>query len=702
MRGWIFAAIGFSVALASASAADRGELRVLSLETTPAPQKMLYTYLSNAAQKLFDVRRAVVVELKTPEDVHRRQAEIREKFLAALGGFPERTPLNARVVGALDGPGCRLERVIYESRPEHHVTASLFLPTGSGPGPFPGVLVPCGHSANGKGAEPYQRACILMAQNGIAVLCFDPIGQGERAQLLDQTGKPAISGSTTEHSLIGVGALLVGGNTAAFNIWDGIRGLDYLAGRPEVDPQQLGCTGNSGGGTLTAYLMALDERIVAAAPSCYITTLERLFATLGPQDAEQNITGQVAFGMEHADYLMLRAPRPTLICVGTRDYFDITGAWTTFREAKQLYGLLGYGERVDLFEYNDEHGFSRPRRQAAMRWMRRWLSHKDDAQVEGEFPIFTDPQLQCTRTGQALDDFKGRSAFDLSREKANELVAQRAAFQAGHSREEWVQEVRRLIGLPESPAAVHPVEVSRLQRDGMTIRKLTFETTPGILVPGLWYEPAAGSDKVLTLVIHGRGKQAVANAGGILESEAQAGRRALALDLRGIGETAPGEPATNKLLGTDPREAFLALHLSRPLLGQRVADVLAVVGGLIEEGVSEIRLTGMGAAGPVALHAALLEPRLAALGLNGCVVSWTDVVHTPLAVNQLTNVVPNALAVYDLPDLAAALAPRPLWLVDPVNALGRPLNAAEVEAAYEPVKKAYASQPERLMLETKP
>ena len=91
--------------------------------------------------------------------------------------------------------------------------------------------------------------------------------------------------------------------------------------------------------------MALDDRIVAAAPSCYITSLERLFATIGPQDAEQNITGQVAFGMEHADYVTMRAPQPTLICVGTRDFFDIQGAWTTFREAKLLYGMLGHGER---------------------------------------------------------------------------------------------------------------------------------------------------------------------------------------------------------------------------------------------------------------------------------------------------------------------------------------------------------------------
>ncbi len=157
------------------------------------------------------------------------------------------------------------------------------------------MLLPCGHSDNGKAYEDYQRACILLAKNGMAVLCYDPIGQGERFQRLDAQGKPVIRG-TTEHTMAGIGALLVGRQLASYRIWDGLRALDYLASRPEVDPDRLGCTGNSGGGTLTAYLMALDDRIAVAAPSCYITSLERLFATIGPQDAEQNITGQVAAG----------------------------------------------------------------------------------------------------------------------------------------------------------------------------------------------------------------------------------------------------------------------------------------------------------------------------------------------------------------------------------------------------------------------
>ena len=138
---------------------------------------------------------------------------------------------------------------------------------------------------------------------------------------------------------------------------------------------------------MTAYLMALDDRIAVAAPSCYITSLERLFATIGPQDAEQNITGQVAAGMEHADYVTMRAPKPTLLTVGTRDFFDIQGSWDTFREVKLIYGRLGFGERVDLFESDEAARLHAARGAiATARWMRRWLLEARRRRRRARFP----------------------------------------------------------------------------------------------------------------------------------------------------------------------------------------------------------------------------------------------------------------------------------------------------------------------------
>lgn len=601
------------------------------------PRKMLYTYLQGECGKAFESRRQDVAALKTEDDLRRRQDTLRAKFIEALGGLPERTPLNARVAGTVKGDGFRVEKVIYESRPQHHVTGALYIPEGKGP--FPGVLVPCGHSDKGKAEEAYQRVSILLAKNGFVVLCYDPIGQGERMQLLGADGRPAIKGNTTEHTMSGIGALLVGWSCASYRIWDGLRSIDYLASRPEVDPKRLGCTGNSGGGTMTAYLMALDDRIAAAAPSCYITTLERLFATIGPQDAEQNITGQVAFGMEQTDYVTMRAPRPTLICTGTQDFFDIRGSWVTFREAKQVYALTGHAERVDLIEYNDKHGFSQPRREAALRWMRRWLQGVDDAAVETPFPLFKEEELRCTASGQVLSELKGKSVFELNLEREKALAAARGP----------------LIAQPPAPLDLPPKP-----RGG---ERGWIEVEPGIKLAYRPYDASLPAEQRLV----------------VLRKDAAA----IAVDLRGYGETLPEGKA--QPFGADWKEAFLGIHLNRPLLIQRALDLRTANAALGRNW----SVTAVGKAVPAALYAAAHEKVIPELTLEGGIVSWASVLRHPVTTLELSNVIPGILARADLPDLAALMVPRKLTIKAPVDGAGKPVSQADLEAAYAGAREAY-------------
>ena len=640
------------------------------LKPEDQPRKMLYKYLEAECAKKFDERRKTVAALKTAEDIKKRQEELRAKFIEALGGFPDRTPLNARVVGKLEGDGFRVEKVIYESRPDHHVTGSLYIPEGKGP--FPGVLVPCGHSDKGKAEEAYQRISILLAKNGFVVLCYDPIGQGERMQLLDAAGKPIIKG-TTEHTMVEIPALLVGWSTATFRIWDGLRSIDYLASRPEVDPKRLGCTGNSGGGTMTAYLMALDERIACAAPSCYITTLERLFATIGPQDGEQNITGQVAFGMEQTDFVTMRAPKPTLICTATYDFFDIQGSWTTFREAKQIYGIFGHAERVDLIEYPDKHGFSKPRREAATRWMRRWLAGVDDAIVEGDFAVFKEQELWCTSSGQALADLKGKSVFDLIAAREKELASARRTM----PRDLLMKEVSRSLALDERAAAKHadPIQGVVVAREGYQIRKVPFNLPSGFKLASLLFLPTERSEGPVVITLDGAGK------GGPVGK--MAASMVIDLDLRGMGETAPEgkwDP-----FGREWKEAFLSIHLNKPLLGQRTEDVLQVINAW----PGPHHLVGKGAAAPVALHAAALAPRGGELTLDGMVLSWSSVALSSQSKEQLANVVPGALKSYDLPDLVASMAPQKVTIKNSVDLMGRTVSQEELEKIYSRAREAY-------------
>jgi dienelactone hydrolase len=664
-----------------------GDLGLPILSADSEPRKMLYKYHLAQAQKYFDARRETVAKLSTPEEIAKRQQYLKAKFIEALGGFPEKkSPLNARKVGDIKGDGFRVEKIIFESRPNHHVTGNLYVPAGLKKGDkVPGVLVPCGHSANGKAAEPYQKACMILAQNGMVVFCYDPIGQGERNQILSPLGRPEMKSSTVEHSLVGVGALLVGKSTATYRIWDGLRAMDYLAERPEVDPAKLGCTGNSGGGTLTAYLMALDDRIACAAPSCYITTLEKLFNTLGPQDAEQNITGQVAFGMDHADYVTMRAPRPTLICTGTYDYFDITGAWTTYREAQLTYAKLGFGERVSLFEYPDKHGFSQPRREAAARWMSRWLRGKDVPIKEGALTAFKDAELQCTRSGQVLEDFKGKSVFHFNIEDAAAFAPQRAKFPSLPA-EQRTAHMRRLLGLPERiPIAKIVYKGSNGTHKDLNAYQVTFLTEPGIKVPGIWLRGAGDFRKSdpPTIFLHEEG---------LAEALKLVGkcRNAVLVDLRGLGETAPAAFKADKpgFFGVDSKDAFMGLHLNRPLLGQRVFDLLSVL-AKVAENTDNVHIVSAGAmVGPVVLHAAALDPRIRSVQAYRTLLSWNDVVHTPASMNQLTNAVPGVLKVYDLPELAATLAPRPLML-NALDARCKVASPKEVEQTYAPCREAY-------------
>jgi len=668
--------------LAAATPAEDLKVLPASLDGVPPPG-MMRAYLLRQVREASDRRAAEFEKGKAREQIAAYQARLRQFFIDQLGGLPERTPLEPRVVGRVEGDGYTVEKVIYQSQPGHFVTAALYLPKTKPP--FPGVLVPCGHSENGKAMETYQRVSILLARNGLAALCYDPIDQGERFQLLDAKGVPQAR-TTLGHCLIGVGSILLGRNTATYRVWDGIRSLDYLESRPEVDPKRLGCTGNSGGGTLTAYLMALDPRIQAAAPSCYLTTLRRLAETIGPQDAEQNIHGQLAFGMDHADYVLMRAPRPTLLCCATHDYFDISGVWDTFRQAKRWYGRLGFPERVDLAEAEEKHGFSPLLRTAAVRWMRRWLLDADDAIVETEAKLLTDKQLQCTPQGQVMLLEGARSVYDLNRELESRLAETRRQMWAQKGAAAMLEEVRRLTGirrLNELPA-LECQKVGVVQRGGYCLEKLILRPEPGIWLPALCFLPQKSAGPA-TLYLHGGGKQVDAAPGGPIEKLVQSGQIVLAVDLRGLGETQGGKPTGyGRFLGPDWADVFLAYLLNRSYLAMRAEDILVASRFLAHYQSSPARpvhLVAVGGTGPVALHAAALEPEaFASVTLRRSIRSWAEVVRTPLARNQFANVVHGALRVYDLPDLAATLGKK-LLILEPVDPTEEPVAQSAAPGA---------------------
>lgn len=616
------------------------------------PQQMLSRYLQAQTKLAFERRREAYEKLKTPADVAAYQASIRKLLLEQFGELPDRTPLNAQVVGELQGEGYRAEKIIFESQPKHHVTAVIFLPSTKAS--HPAVLVPAGHSRDGKASN--QRVCILLARNGIAAMCYDPIGQGERYQLLDAQGEPRFK-STEEHTLVGATSMLVGRGTATYRIWDGIRGLDYLSSRPDIDATQIGVTGCSGGGTMTSYLMALDDRVACAAPSCYLTSFERLLATIGPQDAEQNIHAQIALGIDHADYLILRAPKPTIILASTRDFFDIQGTWDSYRQAKRIYTRLGFPERLQLIETDETHGYPKLQREAMAHWMSRWLLNKDERISE---PVFETPRgadVLCTPRGQVMLLDGERSVADLNVAYDQALAKQRQEIWRGADKSAALDKVRQVTGIRALGEIPKPAvrDAGVIERDGYNIQKLVFEPEPGIVLPALLYNPAKLTGSKY-LYLDGRGKQPATEAGGPLEKLALEGNVVLAVDLRGTGETGV---ASEGLWGGHWGDIFTSYLLGKSMLGMRAEDVLVAARYLAEgepqSDQADVHVIALGSAGLPALHAVALEPALfQRLELTGALASWSAYLAHPDTRGQMVNSVHGALRVYDLPDLVAS------------------------------------------------
>ncbi|MCP5118343.1 MAG: prolyl oligopeptidase family serine peptidase, partial [bacterium] len=602
----------------------------------------------------------------------------------------------ARVVGVIDREHYTIEKVIFESQPKFYVTANLYLPKRGSP-PYPAVLYPLGHERGGKSHDTWQRMLGSLATKGYIALAWDPIGQGERSQLYDADFEQRkLVRSTTEHTVLGVQCLLAGDSVARYTISDGIRALDYLLSRPEVDKTRVACTGNSGGGTHTAYLSALDDRIKVAAPSCYITSWGRLLHTIGPQDAEQILLPWISAGLDHGDFVIAFAPKPYLMLSAVRDFFSIHGARSTYSEAKVLYRKLGSAEKMSMSEVDAGHGYHRPNRLAAYEWFAQWLNGEKAEADEPEIEIAEFDELACTETGQVATSLGGETVFTLNKRRVERLDPKLPSPASGAAfRDEVRRRVRHVSGVDYKAGAVKIQPYGQIDRDGYHIEKLAYTSEPGIFVPSLLFVPEGGPARKPAIVyVHGQGKSADAGAGGDIEWFTKAGHIVLAIDLRGKGETSRLDDRN----GSDwPRyfgdydSAMTSFLIGESLVGMRAADILRGVDLLAgRDDVDRANIHGVGkqqGAVPL-LYAAALDDRLKQLAFEEMLVSSRSVVEQRIHRNVLEDIVPGLLKQYDIPDLVNSLKPRKVLLINPVNPLGNRLRPAAARQVYPSVPVA--------------
>jgi len=642
----------------------------------------LYHYLTKQCYDLLDKRDEFVSKTGTLNEWQQRQKVIRETLADIVGPFPDKTPLNARIVRTIDKGSFRLEHIIYESQPGFYVTSSLYIPGGlKRRSKAPAVIYCCGHSAEGYRSAVYQHVILNLVAKGFIVFTFDPVGQGERLEYYDpNTGKSIVGGPTKEHSYPGNQAFITGSSQARYMIWDGIRAVDYLMTRREVDPLRIGITGRSGGGTQSAYIAAFDERIFAAAPENYITNYRRLLQSIGPQDAEQVMFHFLYKGLDHPDLLIVRAPKPAMMITTTRDMFSIQGAMETEGEVSRIYKAYGMADNFSRIEDDDVHASTKKNREAMYAFFRKHLNNPGST-IDEKIQLLTNEELKVTATGQLSTSLSGETVFSLNRKEAerrlSELNIQRNdpdKFLSG-----LISSAKRLSGYKEPSESDKPVFTGRINRDNYSVEKYFVRGEGDYVIPYLLFIPSSGGKKTM-LYLDPEGKSAEAGSGAGIEKFVMQGFTVLAPDLLGTGETGPGIfRGDANFDGVSHNLWYASILAGRSITGILSGDVVKLA-GILKRNFPEAELTGFAKKEMVSvlLHSALMGKNISRIILAEPYSSFASIVmNRYYNTKYILSTIPEALTEYDLPDLAAAFAPGRLYIAGMTDGNGTAVNISD-------------------------
>jgi hypothetical protein len=627
-------ALALGLALAAAPPPEAFQL----LATPPEPGARITPYLQFQLDRAWaqdDRRRAAFAAVRTEADLRALRTGIRAKLLDRLGGLPaERTPLNARLAGTIPMRGYRIEKLIFESLPGLHVTALVYVPDAPA-GRKPAVLLACGHSPDGKSYKNYQEIAGQLARRGYVVLSWDPVGQGERSQFWDAArARSRYNLACGEHAVLGNLACLAGTSLNRYEVWDGMRALDYLLTRADVDGTRVAVTGTSGGGLQAAYLGALDERIGVVAPSCFITSMpmrmaNRIFED-PDSDPEQDPPGLVSEGIDHPGLLLLVYPRPLIVASAVKDFVPIEGARRTVRELADLYRRLGKGDRIAFAQGHHGHMFSPENRRAVYAFLDRFsgMPVRDEMDT---IEILDPKALRCTPSGQVRVDLPGRSLPEVIREdwRARRPATPKrlADLYRGTAIGEWTSE-----------------NVGGMTVDGARIDRYWLHHGP-LAIPLLHiHRPGAPRTvRIVDVGLHGKvGPTEWPEVAALLDE----GHDVLSLDLRGVGETrmryraesiddpklaALDEVAAyeNPLSGVFENHVYNAQVTGRPYFLEAIEDVEIVVRfARTQLGARQMQLRGRGDAQALAEAAAEAIEGVALRPGGEPAFRWSEAVET--------------------------------------------------------------------------
>lgn len=650
-RGLVACAAKRSIAImASATLLLAGGPRAQEVAEPP-----LLVWMNGIAQAQLQQRSDSLLGVATLAQAQERKRLVHAKLLEDLGGLPHyHGALNARITGVIRNDSYTIEKVIYESLPGFYITADVYRPNQ--PGRYPGVLLQSGHTQEGKPEN--QRVAANLALKGFVVLCFDPIGQGERVQTYSrQIDAPLAGWSVPEHVEMAAQTLLISQGLARYFIWDAMRSLDYLAGRQDVDAARLGAAGCSGGGALTTFMGALDIRLKVVIPGCYPASFRVLFATMGP-DAEMIFPNFLASGLDTADFVEQSAPTPWLLETTETDeyHFSHEGVRMVYDEARRWYSPYHAQENLGYLMGPGSHGLPLVSREAIYQWMLRWLKNGQGDAHEQPVRMYSNHELQVTSSGNVENEPGNRKLYQI-------LLADL------HSRE-------TLKTIPELKAELKDLKISTDQsapavkflhetsEAGGRQEQIQFESDPGIWLDATLYLPASDNRKPAVVMVEGRGYSGATPQATLAQKMAKQGQVVLKMKPR----TMPVEENGPYTGDWEINARANLIGLNMPAL--RAHDVLRGVDLLsARPDVDPATIRGMsrGVEGIWLLLAAAADPRIEGIWLDRTPYSLRAALENSVAADLWDATIPGFVLHWDLDDLVKAIGPRRVLWTDPAN-----------------------------------
>lgn len=610
-------------------------------------------YYIGEVRNIYAERKARLAQIKTKKDALAYVQDVRAKIRKSFDLPTEKCPLDPIVTGEHKLSGMTARNIVYYSRPEYPVTGLLFVPDHAKKAP--GVLFLCGHSNIGKSDSVYQKCAINLAKQGFVVLMIDPVNQGERYQFSEALKKKYMLHCCNAHNMQGKQLHLCGEYFGAWRAWDAIRGIDYLLTLPEVDPDRIGITGNSGGGTMTTFVNALEDRLLMAAPSCYITTWQHEVENELPADIEQMPPDMLHYGLDMADFVIASAPRPTLIMGQKNDFFDPRGTLEAYEDAKKIYSLLGAEKNVQVFIGPDGHGYHAANRAQMYQFFALHGQGRKKAPKEDETLLPLPMEDTWAAPKGIVKNLKvNKPLFGLINDLADDLIATRKKL----NKKEMRATLAEILQIGKIDVPYYRV-LRPLYHDNpryIATNRYALETEPGQVMSMLklfcqdflYHIPA--TDKVVLYISHLDARSEA------LKIKTGKEERFFALDVRGIGELEPsgcdqGDRKFFHQYGHDYHYASLGIMQHRPILGGKVRDILCALELLKERGVKNITLRAEGQGTIPALLAAVLSDIPTAVILQNGPESWESMVRKEATLWPLSCMLPGILGITDLPEL---------------------------------------------------